>query len=385
LKVCGLSALEPQTSKPEVWAALAAPPCLASLTGVYSEDVGLKSVHALHMYSDIRKSGCARQAAHMTEKDDTPPTDPFECALLLPSRIKNASLLPVAAAFKESVETVDFLKITPQALLSHGYAEAASFEFFRKLAKTDDIRVSPGIHDSTSAFEDWFSQVRCRVESIAATEEAQKEFRKHLWETANRQIATLLKDKHVASALRSLTLARVVLGWTAFECLAIDGWETALNESAVGLGQPAFKHVSIESGTDEGITARHVPVGLLAKHGFDLRKKLGTVLRTKFDFTSVAGIRQAYKAAFGDQDTLARILGDQKLTHLEGARHLIVHRGGLVDEEFVRRTDSTFPIGQAIPLDNEEIASLLDAMMTAGCRLLTFVDECLRTSLSNDP
>ena len=33
-------------------------------------------------------------------------------------------------------------------------------------------------------------------------------------------------------------------------------------------------------------------VSLLAKYGFDLRKKLGTVLRTKFDFTSVAGIRQ---------------------------------------------------------------------------------------------
>ena len=320
----------------------------------------------------------------MTEKDAGPSKDAFECAGLLPSRIRNRSLLPVAAAFKESVETVDFLKITPHALLSHGYAEAASFEFFWKLAKTDDIHASSDIHDVTSAYEDWFSRVRRRVETVAATEGAQKEFRKHLWETANRQIATLLKDKQVASALRSLTLARVVLGWTAFECLAVDGWETALNESTVGLGQPAFKHISMESGSDEGITARHVPVGLLAKHGFDLRRKLGTVLRTKFDFTSVAGIRQAYKAAFEDHDTLTQILVDPKVMHLEATRHLIVHGGGLVDEEFVRRTGSTFPIGQAIPLDEEEIASLLDAMMTAGSRSLIFVDESLATSVSND-
>jgi hypothetical protein len=128
-----------------------------------------------------------------------------------------------------------------------------------------------------------------------------------------------------------------------------------------------------------------VPVSLLAKYGFNLRKKLGTVLRTKFDFTSVAGIRQAYKAAFADHETLARILVDPKLMHLEATRHLIVHRGGLVDEEFIRRTGSTFPIGQAIPLDEEEIASLLDAMKTAGCGLLAFVDECLTKSLSNDP
>jgi hypothetical protein len=269
--------------------------------------------------------------------------------------------------------------------VSHGYAEATSFEFFRRLAKTDDIRVSPDIHDSDSAFEDWFSQVRRRVESVAATTEAQKDFRKHLLETAKRQIADLLKDKHVASALRALTLARIVFGWTAFECLAVDGWETALNESTVGLGQPAFKHITIGSGADEGITARHVPVSLLAKYGFDLRKKLGTVLRTKFDFTSVAGIRQAYKTAFADQEKLARILVDPKLTHLEATRHLIVHRGGLVDEEFIKRTGSSFPIGRAIPLDEEEIASLLDAMKTAGCGLLAFVDECLTKSLSNDP
>ena len=320
----------------------------------------------------------------MTDENNTSHVDAEDCAFQLPSRIKNASLVPIAASFSESVETIEFLKIIPQVLMSHAYAEAAGFSFFKSLTKTDDIRVRPGIVGERAGFEDWFGQVRARVEAVAATDEAQKKFRDHLWETANRQINSLVRDKKVAGALRSINLARVVLAWTAFECVAGDGWETALNESAIGLGHQAFMHLST-SGVDEGISARNVPVGLLAKHGFDLRKKLGTVLKAKFDFTSVAGIRDAHKAAFGDREALTRTLGDPKLSRLEATRHLIVHRSGVVDEEYIRRTNSTLSIGQALPLEEGEIADMVEATILAGCGLLAFVDECLTVALSNQP
>ncbi len=221
----------------------------------------------------------------MQEQLEGRKASPDELAQSLSARIQHPSLSPLGAAFAESIDNLEFLRITPQVLLSHGYAEAASFNFFSKLAKTDDIK-------GYSGFEDWFDQYRKRVESVAATEEARKQFMDHLWETAQRHLVHLSHDKKVASALRSIEVARVVLGWTAFECLAADSWETALNESALRLGQRALSAIPDDASVEDGLTRKHVAVGLLAKYGFDLRKKLGTILRQKFDFSSLAGIRR---------------------------------------------------------------------------------------------
>lgn len=277
--------------------------------------------------------------------------------------------------FDDAAHNLQFLGFLPHALISQGYEENGAFEFFRSMTNIDDIR-------ETGTFESWWEQVSSRVRSVAETEEAQKKFREHLWKTANRHIGTLLKDKSAADALRSLILARIVFGWTAFECMAADMWEVAVNESAIELGQHVFQHLPQDSIGNEGITTKNVAVGILAQHGFDLRKALGTVLRPKFDFTSVSGIQHGYEAAFGKVARLFEIFGDKELTRLEVTRHVVVHRAGIVDREYVRRTDSNLREGQPIPVDDEGVIAMLVAMMRAACDLLAFVDDRLCTLAS---
>jgi hypothetical protein len=308
----------------------------------------------------------------MTDANDEHRQSPVERATSMPPRIQSKALYPIAVAFGKAVDNILFLGVTPKILVSFGYREAISFGFFQKLARTDDIT-------GVSGFDDWFARVSARVEEVAKTEEAKKEFVKHLSETADRHLASLSTDEKVGPALRSLQLSRLILTWTAFECLASDAWETAVNENPLGLGQTAFK--SLPAGQDvEGVSARHVSVGILGRYGFDLRKRLGTVLRPKFDFTSVGGIRDAFEAAFGKSRVLTGILADAQLTLLESTRHLIVHRGGTVDGEFVRRTNSRATIGQPIPLEDDEIENMLNVVAVAGADLLEFVDKTLIAS-----
>jgi hypothetical protein len=297
---------------------------------------------------------------------------PVERALSTLQRIQSKALVPIALSFEKAINNISFLGITPKILVSVGYQEAAAFEFFQRLAKTDDIK-------GVSGFDDWFAQVSARVEEISKTEEAKKKFVQHLSETADRHLDSLSNDEYVGPALRSLRLSRLILTWTAFEILAGDAWETAVNESPCGLGQATFK--SLPAGQDsEGVSARHISVGVLGRHGFDLRNKIGTVLRAKFDFTGVRGIREAYEAAFGKGPDLTRILADARLTVLESMRHLIVHRGGMVDAEFVRRTSSTAILGQPIPLENDEIEQMLNVAAGVGTDLLELVDKGLAAS-----
>jgi hypothetical protein len=306
------------------------------------------------------------------------PIETLERTRALLSQVKYPALAEVSANFGDSVHNLQFLGILPHMLISHGYAESAGFEFFRSMTKIDDIR-------GNGTFESWWEQVSSRVRSVAETEEAQKKFRDHLWNTASQHIETLLKDKRVADALRSLKLARIVFGWTAFECMVADMWEIAVNEKAIELGQPTFQHLPQDSISNEGITARNVAVGILARYGFDLRNALGTVLRPKFDFTSVAGIQCAYEAAFGKSARLIEIFGDKDLIRLEVTRHVGVHRAGIVDREYIRRTDSNLRQGQLIQVDDKEVIAMLVAMMRAVCDLVALVDDrlCALTTRSS--
>jgi hypothetical protein len=294
------------------------------------------------------------------------------------SQVKYPALAGVSANFVDALHNLQFLGFLPHALITQGYREVAAFGFFQSMTKIDDIK-------STGKFESWWEQVSSRVQAVAETEEAQKKFREHAWETANRHIGTLLKDKHAANALRSLTFARIVFAWTAFECMAADMWEVAVNDKAVELGHPAFQHLSQDFIGNEGITTKNVAVGILARYGFDLRNALGTVLRSKFDFTSVAGIQGGYEAAFGKAARLVEILGDKELIRLEVTRHVVVHRAGIVDGEYVRRASSNLREGQPIPVDDEGVISMLIAMMRAACSLTEFVDGRLCDLASSAP
>lgn len=158
----------------------------------------------------------------------------------------------------------------------------------------------------------------------------------------------------------------VVSAWTAFECLAADSWAAALNHYPMQLYDKAC-----------GFARKNVRITFLAKYKFDLRNRLGTLLRPRFDLNSLAGIRKAYRAVF-DREKVDEIFQEPDLSVLEATRHLIVHRAGLVDERFQRRTkrsDFHAKLGSMLVLEEKQIARLLNAAVFAGGDLLAFIDE----------
>ena len=132
------------------------------------------------------------------------------------------------------------------------------------------------------------------------------------------------------ASLEVLYRAGISESWTALECLATDLWVTSLNEEPTTLAQTAIS--SLDAQEPGELTSRHIPVGLAARHGFDLRRCLGTVLKSKFDFTGVSGIQKAYKIFVPNDEFIQKVLAQPELGELEATRHVIVHRAGRVDE-----------------------------------------------------
>ncbi len=173
-------------------------------------------------------------------------------------------------------------------------------------------------------------------------------------------------NEPVATTFQALARAAVAQAWTGFECVAVDTWVAALDADR-RFGQAALLAPS-PAGTPRELANKSIPIRLL-------RNRMGTVLREKFHFGNVAGVRGAYAAAFEKEATALAALDNRDLLRLEATRHLVVHRGGIIDDDYLRVTGSGEPLGTPLALSGPQIAPLITAGVSASCAILVAAQE----------
>lgn len=89
-------------------------------------------------------------------------------------------------------------------------------------------------------------------------------------------------------------------------------------------------------------------------------------------------MRKAYDAAFPKLAVIKDIFSDRNLARLEAMRHVIVHRGGIVDREFLAKTGGTIAVGTPLPIDESAGVLYFNAVTENGCALLTGLDTHLK-------
>jgi hypothetical protein len=199
--------------------------------------------------------------------------------------------------------------------------------------------------------------------------------------------------------------AQLTSAWTAFEALASDLWEAAINNHPITLASLTGESKRIsklarsqdrdrrETGeTTKGDYEPTLKDFARVTHGtYDASSVMGTSLREEFKFQTLAGIRKAYSAAFCKRSaTLDSILVDRCLDKLNLVRNLIVHKAGIVDPIFLKGTDS---IPWQIPLAEDEkplvlhgvfVRDLIDPVFQCGLRLILAVDQWIAPTDAGD-
>ncbi len=286
------------------------------------------------------------------------------------SAIQSPDLRPIAEMLYRNSYNLMCLLCLPDMLLVTGtrntrHASLSARAFIR-------VRTKMGRPNSEQDRVAFNSEVDAEVKRL--TEEAEKEDK--VFDETQRLFADLLKTREVHEAVRVLLYALTSSAWAVFECAAKDSWIAALNCRPLQLAQPTLMELPKEP-TVAGITGKQIEVGLLARYGFDLRDKLGTLLAPKFDFTSVSGMQFAFAAAFQGVPDIEQLLTDPKLSILEATRHLIVHRAGVIDEEYRRRTKELAATGQQLLISDVRATELANSAVSGGCKLLRAVDAWL--------
>jgi hypothetical protein len=164
--------------------------------------------------------------------------------------------------------------------------------------------------------------------------------------------------------------------WTAFEAMAEELWINALNLHPRGLAE--LKGAKKGSSED-----KKVDLKWLQMHDYDLSSKMGFVLSKRYSFDKLDEIRNAYNDAFGDDENIiSTIISNRDLDALALTRHVIVHNGGIMDAEYLKRK-SVLPsailgnAGDHLRLDGEVVAMLMTPVMQLGWHLIAAVDQWL--------
>lgn len=302
----------------------------------------------------------------------------MRCRLLIDALGKKLTCKPAKAAAEQmgkQYEQIQELLHLPIQLIVYKAGETAGEKAYtvrlvRLLSQVKSLPADP--KEGESVFQQLadraFQEVVGRGSKMRVATEARK---------AADTLIRVTETEEIRASLRPLLLAAITHSWTCFECLASDLWVAALNAEPRRLAQRVLG--SMESDLEEdGISARHLSVGLAAKHNFDLRHCLGTLLEVKFDFSSVSGIQKAYEAAFGKSKRLEEVMRPE-LRELEQVRHLIVHRGGISDEKFIKVTKLKVRRNAALQVKPAQVRAYAESVIIGSAGLLEIVDEWMQS------
>jgi hypothetical protein len=289
-----------------------------------------------------------------------------ECA----SALKVNELRVICETFYKNMEDVYDMMLLP-----HKVAWIGHFKQQAMLLQVQAI--------TEKGYKDWktseVTQQKIRDRVIELQKAKHKELTDSALEEGKVSLRQALSGEDVRSSIRSLLRLSISAFWTAFECLTKDAWIYLVNSRPKDVVSRVL-HAVVSEGEPDGISEKQISLRLLAKYEFDLRGSLGSVLVEKFDFTSVAGIRKAYAALFGKPAELEEIFTNESLTRLEAVRHVIVHRAGIADDEYIKRLRIPLSKGEMVPIDAETTEKFGNVVIGSGCALLRFVDskiECL--------
>jgi len=275
------------------------------------------------------------------------------------------SLKELANRLWETVDRIRFMLIIPERFLIHQQIMLRQLSKHLWAAlKTETVKPFDSLtDDEKKAYE---AALKESVEKDAGDMEWEKLFDE--WtRMAIQEKPRVIEIHKMEEAYKSLLYSGLIWAWISFEVFASDLWEAVVNMSAGKVRSRILRSVSAARPT--------IKVDYIAKYNLDLRGRLGTVMRDGCDFTSLEGIQKAYAVVFPKSQSISDALGKTELMQLEASRHLIVHRSGIVDDEFLRKTNLKLKKGHELPITDKQVLDYCNLTVEVALALLVAAES----------
>jgi hypothetical protein len=309
-------------------------------------------------------------------------------------RLSNPKLESVSLSMRANTARVRNTMLVPTSIA--GYAER-----IRRWVDQAEFEITGSLSNLTTSTEDTQNRIRDRfielqqfeisnAEKIQGTPERDKQVLENHRDALN-LLEPILKNPFGAHGFLALFSAHVTGTWTAIESMSGDLWEAALNSHPQILASlrgssgrisslASGRQKSTEQSKRDQIESKSVSLNLIQMNDFDLREKMGTLLREKFEFSRLTNIREAYSCAFSEKaDAIDSALSNKSLDCLSVVRNVLVHKAGFADAEYARRCRilgaPVTEVGKPVLLDGEVIVSLIKPAIDSAKSLMRAVGD----------
>jgi hypothetical protein len=314
----------------------------------------------------------------------------------LRTRLKNPLLANVAGSYEANMFRVEMLvRMLPNIVLwsinFQSLVMRADLATYGTLEPGDERYKDESLANRKA--EEFQRLFNAEIDELRVTESLTRERSASMGVNNLIALSNLFPEQMVIG-LNALMASVLTGSWTAFEVLAGDLWECALNVHPQGLsllkgrlrdwnGGKEAPELPTTPGKRSDDDGRQIPLSILQKYKHDLSEVMGTVLRQqkKVAFQSIWDIREAYAKAFSvDFAGVRDVVLHTSLKHLAAVRNVMVHKAGIADKQFkdetsdCRNFDGT-AAGDRVVLDGATVAGLNGEAIRQSVNLIVAVDN----------
>jgi hypothetical protein len=174
-----------------------------------------------------------------------------------------------------------------------------------------------------------------------------------------------LSNVHVELGVREIFLQSLVLSWGALEVVANDVF-VALVDTRPELSVALLRDESCR----RLFNSLRIDVELLAEYQFNLASSMGQLLSATRPVDNVEVMKTVFGKLFPKSSELREALASRELWLLNCRRHLIVHRRGVVDDQYLRRSGDTLEPGSRLEVSLDDVRAAIIAVRDVALALL---------------
>jgi hypothetical protein len=312
------------------------------------------------------------------------------------AQFSTASIVEIANAFSANLMRLKSMMAFP-AYLADFASVVMRLTLRAEFEESGEVTIEEKLNDAATAkrlferFKTLFHEHTTKLQQARDDPDELEKLAKDMGEKGGAVTVIISGSPAAKNAFEFAMMSYITSAWTAFETAAGDVWEAALNHRPQGLadlnGKKRYQKREPRNRDDESQRMdKLIRLELLRSHKWDTAHKMGSILRGQFAFTTLAGIREAFEAAFYKKsDNIDRIILDDTFDQLSALRNVIVHKSAMADAEYERRTKQIpalpkFKNGEKIQLDGKMVADLVHATTQKTFALLSAVDRWLVTN-----
>lgn len=184
-----------------------------------------------------------------------------------------------------------------------------------------------------------------------------------------------LKQKDFARASSELLRQSMISVWAAFEVLVQDLISALLNaKPLLAIGLLTNEH------TKGLFQLKALPLDTLAAHNFNVSESLGSILIRHRALDTIPVMKTVIRVLLPKADKLKQLLEQKDLWILNQRRHLLVHRRGTVDRDYIDRTGDALDVGAELIINPSDLEHYLTLVAEIGVELLNETSRSYQNS-----